>query len=78
MVNYLQMGCLFRAQIISQHKRETEEIMDIIFAMEQEFEEAETEARQEFTSLRDEIKNKVGILVLLKWSKSAPNDCAKV
>jgi len=47
-----------RAQIISQHKRETEEIMDIIFAMEQEFEEAETEARQEFTSLRDEIKNK--------------------
>ena len=40
-----------------------DEIMDIIFAMEQEFEEAESEARQEFHSLRDEIKNKVCLLL---------------
>jgi len=47
-----------RALISNQHKRETDEVMDIIFAMEQEFEEAEAEAKSEFTSLRDEIKNK--------------------
>lgn len=47
-----------RSRIITQHRQESEEIMDIIFAMEQEFEEAEAEARSEFTSLRDEIKNK--------------------
>ena len=45
--------------ISNQHKKETDEVMDIIFAMEQEFEEAEAEAKSEFTSLRDEIKNKV-------------------
>ena len=47
-----------RARIITEHRQESEEIMDIIFAMEQEFEESEAEARSEFTSLRDEIKNK--------------------
>ena len=41
------------------HKGETNEIMDIVFAMEQECEERENEAKQEFQSLRDEIKNKV-------------------
>ena len=33
-----------------------------MFAMEQQFEEAEADARQEFHSLRDEIKNKVGYI----------------
>ena len=31
----------------------------MVFAMEHEFEERETDAKQEFQSLRDEIKNKV-------------------
>ena len=46
---------------MQQHKKSMDEIMDIIFAMEQEFEQAETEAKQEFHSLRDEIKNKVNL-----------------
>ena len=47
-----------KGEIIENHTREMDEIMDIIFAMEQEFEESESEARQDFHSLRDEIKNK--------------------
>lgn len=47
-----------RSEIIQKHKKEMDELMDIIFAMEQEFEEMEAEARQDFHSLRDEIKNK--------------------
>ena len=44
---------------MQQHQKEMNEIEDIMFAMEQQFEESEGEARQEFHSLRDEIKNKV-------------------
>ncbi|XP_065055423.1 dynein regulatory complex subunit 2-like [Rhopilema esculentum] len=47
-----------REKILKQHKAETDEIMDIMFAMEHEFEERENDAKQEFQSLRDEIKNK--------------------
>eukprot|EP00112_Aurelia_sp_Birch-Aquarium-sp1_P015187 Seg3346.2 transcript_id=Seg3346.2/GoldUCD/mRNA.D3Y31 product="Dynein regulatory complex subunit 2" protein_id=Seg3346.2/GoldUCD/D3Y31 len=47
-----------RERILKQHKAETDEIMDVVFAMEHEFEERESDARQEFQSLRDEIKNK--------------------
>ena len=35
------------------------DIQDIMFAMEEEWTEQESEAKQEFQSLRDEIKNKV-------------------
>lgn len=49
----------FRSSIILQHQKEMNEIEDIMFAMEQQFEESEADARQEFHSLRDEIKNKV-------------------
>jgi len=44
---------------MQQHFKEMNEIEDIMFAMEQHFEESEADARQEFHSLRDEIKNKV-------------------
>jgi len=47
-----------RSLIVQQHHKEMNEIEDIMFAMEQQFEEAEADARQEFHSLRDEIKNK--------------------
>ena len=35
------------------------DIQDIMFAMEEEWNEQESDAKQEFQSLRDEIKNKV-------------------
>ena len=35
------------------------DIQDIMFAMEEEWNELENEAKQDFQSLRDEIKNKV-------------------
>lgn len=57
----LIISLVSRSALMQQHKKSMDEIMDIIFAMEQEFEEAETEAKQEFHSLRDEIKNKVNI-----------------
>ncbi|XP_002736497.1 dynein regulatory complex subunit 2-like [Saccoglossus kowalevskii] len=47
-----------RALIIEQFKREMNDLQDIMFAMDQNFSERENEARQEFQSLRDEIKNK--------------------
>ena len=45
--------------IIEQHKQEMNDLQDILFAMEENAGEREGEARQEFQSLRDEIKNKV-------------------
>ena len=53
------MNSDFREKILKQHRAETDEILDIMFAMEHEFEERENDAKQEFQSLRDEIKNKV-------------------
>lgn len=48
-----------RAMIIDHHRQEMNDIQDILFAMEENASERENEARQEFQSLRDEIKNKV-------------------
>lgn len=46
-------------KIISQQRREMHDIQDIMFAMEEEWNELENDAKQDFQSLRDEIKNKV-------------------
>lgn len=48
-----------REKIQYQHKKEMHDIQDIMFAMEEEWSEQESEAKQDFQSLRDEIKNKV-------------------
>ena len=48
-----------RGLMIEQHKVEQDDIEDIMFAMDQNFQERESEARAEFESLCDEIKNKV-------------------
>ena len=50
---------VFRMKIVSQQRREMHDIQDIMFAMEEEWNELENEAKQDFQSLRDEIKNKV-------------------
>ncbi|XP_033748636.1 dynein regulatory complex subunit 2-like [Pecten maximus] len=47
-----------RAIMIEQHNVENNDIADILFAMEQNFNEKESEAKAEFHSLRDEIRNK--------------------
>ena len=59
---------------MQQHYKEMNEIEDIMFAMEQHFEESESEAKQEFHSLRDEIKNKV---VNRSLSKCKPSTYVK-
>lgn len=43
------------------------DIQDIMFAMEEEWNELESEAKQDFQSLRDEIKNKVMFYLTNKW-----------
>ena len=48
-------------KIVSQHRKEMHDIQDIMFAMEEEWSELENEAKQDFQSLRDEIKNKVTV-----------------
>ena len=48
-----------RNMMLQQHQREMSELTDIMFAMEQNFNEREGDSKSEFQSLRDEIKNKV-------------------
>ena len=48
-----------RSIMVDQHNSEMNDIADILFAMEQNFQERESEAKSEFQSMRDEIKNKV-------------------
>lgn len=45
--------------MVNQNKKECDELMDVMFAMEQEFNERESDVRHEFQSVRDEIKNRV-------------------
>lgn len=52
---------IFRMKIVSQHRKEMHDIQDIMFAMEEEWNELENDAKQDFQSLRDEIKNKVTV-----------------
>merc|ERR1719506_761490 len=47
-----------RTEITSSHARHKKEMLDIMATMEAEFNEAEGDARQEFESNREEIKNK--------------------
>lgn len=49
---------LERAMLIEQHNVEMNDIADILFAMDQNFQERENEAKSDFQSMRDEIKNK--------------------
>lgn len=39
-------------------------LQDVAFAMEQNYSERENDAKQEFQSMRDEIKNKASFLYL--------------
>jgi len=48
-----------REMICEQHQREMHELQDIIYAMDQNFTEQDAEAKAEFQSQRDELKNKV-------------------
>jgi len=48
-----------RSLICAQHQREVHELQDIMYAMDQSFEDREIDARTEFQSLQDELKNKV-------------------
>ncbi|KAL5016348.1 hypothetical protein ScPMuIL_005937 [Solemya velum] len=47
-----------RMLMLEQISREMNDIADILFAMEQNFQERETDAKSDFQSMRDEIKNK--------------------
>ena len=51
--------CYLREKMIESNKLECNDLADIMFAMEQEFNELKTEALHDFQSQKDEIKNKV-------------------
>ena len=55
----MQSHLLLSHSLVEKHKVGTGDIMDIMFAMEQEFKKHEEDALQDFQSIRDEIKNKV-------------------
>ena len=50
--------------MIKSHQFECNDLQDIMFAMEQEFNELKTEALHDFQSQKDEIKNKVSSVKL--------------
>ena len=45
--------------LVQQHQKELSQLQDVMFAMEQNYNERESEAKAEFQSMRDEIKNRV-------------------
>lgn len=45
----------------TQHAREKADILGIMSRMEQEFQDTEADAKHEYSSLRDDVKNKVWI-----------------
>ncbi|KAM6981394.1 dynein regulatory complex subunit 2 [Aplochiton taeniatus] len=47
-----------RSQVMSQHQQEFAYLEDVTFAMEQYYSEADSEARQDYQSTRDDIKNR--------------------
>lgn len=47
-----------RTDMTSGHNRQKKEMADLMTAMEAEFAEADSEARQEFEAAREEIRNK--------------------
>ena len=48
-----------RESLIEQHAQEMTDLQDIRFAMDQNYNDRENDAKSEFQSMRDEIKNKV-------------------
>lgn len=45
--------------MIAHHEREMKELGDVMYAMELRYTQREAEAKQEFQSLMDDLKNKV-------------------
>jgi len=69
-----------RSLICAQHNHEVHELQDIMYAMDQSFEDRNTEARAEFQNQKDELKNKVTVrgflrrllrFDLIKWLSNA-------
>lgn len=58
--------------MIEKHLEEMNDLADIMFAMDQNFQDRENEAKSEYQSMRDEIKNKVSIYmhIILKIKTS--------
>ncbi|XP_031422955.1 LOW QUALITY PROTEIN: dynein regulatory complex subunit 2 [Clupea harengus] len=47
-----------RTHLVTQHQQDTAYVADVTFAMEQHYVELENEARQDYQSMQDEIKNR--------------------
>ena len=59
-MNLIHMEFEHERQLMSDcHRQEIERLRDIMFAMDQNHLDREADAKQEFQSTRDEIKNKV-------------------
>lgn len=64
-----------RQMMIEKHLEEMNDLADIMFAMDQNFQDRENEAKSEYQSSRDEIKNKVSYSRFHLLSRS---DCCPV
>lgn len=54
----LNIPCSERNEIASSHARQKKDLMDMTVAMQSEFADAEADARQEYESVREEVKNR--------------------
>lgn len=50
-----------RKMIIENHEQETRYLQDVLLAMDQNFNDSDYEARLDFQSSRDDVKNKVWV-----------------
>lgn len=57
----------FREHILKQHQQETEYLEAATFALEQSYAGIESEARQDYQSTRDDIKNQVPYLLMASF-----------
>lgn len=55
-----------RMKIQANHAKDRGEILGIIARADQEFEDGESDAKHEFSSVKDDVKNKVNQLLLMK------------
>lgn len=61
-----------KLMMVEKHLQEMNDLADIMFAMDQNFQDRENDAKSEYQSMRDEIKNKVAYPLIWDLSNSYP------
>lgn len=58
---HVDISISIRKMIIEHHDQETRYLQDVLLAMDQNYNDSDYEARLDFQSTRDDVKNKVWV-----------------